>query len=345
METMHTVCSECLREVDAAYVVEHEAVDIRGVSVEGEFKHLICPECGERIGQLDIAGRNLDKMYRAYREKLDIPQPEEIVALRKGYGFTQRVFAAILDIGVASLQRYEQGALASDSHAQLLRQARDPRFLRDRLRQGARKLSEEERAHALQAVTAQCSGRVDYAVIRFDVLDGMAHEESLETGMRAFDPDRLREVVADLAAHVRDLYRTKLNKILFYLDFASYRDTGRGFTGLRYAKADFGPVPDQYELMMGALVDGAALALREQGEGQVVVARRGADLSSFTPDEVARLDAVCAFANTFETASALSEFSHQEPGWCETPTGSLIPYAYAEGLQWDGADGGPIAQP
>ena len=284
-------------------------------------------------------------MYRAYREKLDIPQPEEIVALRKGYGFTQRVFAAILDIGVASLQRYEQGALASDSHAQLLRQARDPRFLRDRLRQGARKLSEEERAHALQAVTAQCSGRVDYAVIRFDVLDGMAHEESLETGMRAFDPDRLREVVAYLAAHVRDLYRTKLNKILFYLDFASYRDTGRGFTGLRYAKADFGPVPDQYELMMGALVDGAALALREQGEGQVVVARRGADLSSFTPDEVARLDAVCAFANTFETASALSEFSHQEPGWCETPTGSLIPYAYAEGLQWGGADGGPIAQP
>lgn len=67
----------------------------------------------------------------------------------------------------------------------------------------------------------------------------MAHEESLETGMRAFDPDRLREVVAYLAAHVRDLYRTKLNKILFYLDFASYRDTGRGFTGLRYAKADF----------------------------------------------------------------------------------------------------------
>ena len=50
--------------------------------------------------------------------------------------------------------------------------------------------------------------------------------------MRAFDPDRLREVVAYLAAHVRDLYRTKLNKILFYLDFASYRDTGRGFTGL-----------------------------------------------------------------------------------------------------------------
>lgn len=46
--------------------------------------------------------------------------PEEIVALRKKYGFSQRVFAAILDIGVASLQRYERGCLASDSHAQLL---------------------------------------------------------------------------------------------------------------------------------------------------------------------------------------------------------------------------------
>lgn len=49
--------------------------------------------------------------------------------------------------------------------------------------------------------------------------------------MRAFDSDRMRETVVYLARHVHDLYRTKLNKVLFYLDFAAYRDGGEGFTG------------------------------------------------------------------------------------------------------------------
>ncbi|MFR4804816.1 MAG: hypothetical protein ACLT98_16765 [Eggerthellaceae bacterium] len=67
------------------------------------------------------------------------------------------------------------------------------------------------------------------------------------------------------ARHVRDLYRTKLNKVLFYL-IAAYRDSG-GFTGLRYA-GPFYPVPDRFELLVAGLVDDEALALREQGDAR-----------------------------------------------------------------------------
>lgn len=236
-------------------------------------------------------------MYRAYRTKLDIPQPEEIVTLRKRCGLSQRVFAAILGIGVASLQRYERGSLATDSHAQLLRSARDPRFLKKRLLSNPKGLSEAECEKALAKVESVGFESIDYAIVRLDLLDGLPRAASAETGMRAFDADRLREVVAYLAAHVSDLYRTKLNKVLFYLDFASYRD---------------------------------------RGEGQVVVARRGADLSAFSPSEVTLLDAVCAFANTFASTSALSEFSHGEPGWKDTEVGGFIGYGYASRLQWEG---------
>lgn len=141
------------------------------------------------------------------------------------------MLAAILDIGVASLQRYERGCLASDSHAQLLANARDPRFLLKCLERGARKLSDEERAKACDTVRKRGLSRVDYAVVRLNVLDEIAKEETLDTGMRAFDSDRMRETVVYLARHVHDLYRTKLNKVLFYLDFAAYRDGGEGFTG------------------------------------------------------------------------------------------------------------------
>ena len=105
------------------------------------------------------------------------------------------------------------------------------------LERGARKLSDEERAKACDTVRKRGLFRVDYAVVRLNVLDEIAKEKTLDTGMRAFDSDRMRETVVYLARHVHDLYRTKLNKVLFYLDFAAYRDGGEGFTGLRYAKA------------------------------------------------------------------------------------------------------------
>ena len=223
--TKSLLCPECWEEVDATYEIRHHVEQVRGVTVEADIEHYVCPKCGESIGWAPIVDKGLHKLYHAYQEKMGLMLPEEIVALRKKYGFSQRVLAAILDIGVASLQRYERGCLASDSHAQLLANARDPRFLLKCLERGARKLSDEERAKACDTVRKRGLSRVDYAVVRLNVLDEIAKEKTLDTGMRAFDSDRMRETVVYLARHVRDLYRTKLNKVLFYLDFAAYRDS------------------------------------------------------------------------------------------------------------------------
>lgn len=334
MASKRLLCEECWEEVDATYEMRHHVEDVRGVTVEVDIEHLVCPKCGNSIGWAPLVDKGFDRLYRAYREKVGMMQPEDIVAMRKRYGFSQRVFAAILDIGVASLQRYERGYLSTDSHAQLLNNARDPRFLRARLEQGARKLTEGERAKALAAVESCGMSRVDYAIVRLDVLGSIVREKTLDTGMRLFDPDRVREAIVYLAGHVDDLYRTKLNKTLFYLDFAAYREIGAGMTGLRYAKADFGPAPDQYELMLAALVDGKALSLHEQGDGQVLVAGRGADLSAFSSPEVQLLDKAAGFVNGFASTSALSAFSHGERGWIETDKGGIISYEYAEDLRW-----------
>lgn len=333
MNTITTFCTECERQVKATIEEVRETIDVRGCAVTDGFEYAVCPYCESRIPEPVLVDRNFAKMYGAYREAAGIPQPDEIVALRRRYGFSQRVFAAVLGIGVASVQRYEGGALPSESHAELLRRARDRRFLLERLRGGALRLSAQERERALRAVEQQATSRVDYAVVRLDLLDCLPRDVAPETGMRALDADRLREAVVYLAAHVGNLFVTKLNKVLFYLDFSAYRDEGVGFTGLRYARADYGPVPDQYDLVMAALVDGKALSYREQGDGRVVVAHRGADLSAFSPQEVARLDAVASFANGFSSCAELSAYAHEEEAWRETPSGALIDYGLARDLR------------
>ena len=40
---------------------------------------------------------------------------------------------------------------------------------------------------------------------------------------------------------------TKLNKLLYYLDFISVRDTGKPVTGDQYVNKQFGPVPENVD--------------------------------------------------------------------------------------------------
>lgn len=54
---------------------------------------------------------------------------------------------------------------------------------------------------------------------------------------------KLIEAVCFFAAHVEKLGKIKLFKLLYFLDFEHYRDTGRSVTGLDYSAWKMGPVP------------------------------------------------------------------------------------------------------
>ena len=50
------------------------------------------------------------------------------------------------------------------------------------------------------------------------------------------------------------LGKTKLAKLLYYLDFISYRDTGKPVTGALYYKQEYGPLAQDLTEMIGTLV-------------------------------------------------------------------------------------------
>lgn len=55
--------------------------------------------------------------------------------------------------------------------------------------------------------------------------------------------EKLVQVVVFFASNVRKLGKTKLYKLIYFLDFQHYRDTGRSVTGLDYSAWPMGPVP------------------------------------------------------------------------------------------------------
>jgi uncharacterized phage-associated protein len=55
--------------------------------------------------------------------------------------------------------------------------------------------------------------------------------------------EKLVQAVKFFAQHTRNLGKTKLYKLLYFLDFTHYRDTGRPVTGMEYFAWPMGPVP------------------------------------------------------------------------------------------------------
>ena len=106
-----------------------------------------------------------------------------------------------------------------------------------------------------------------------------------------------------------------MNKLLFYIDFASYRDNGMAISGLTYRAIDYGPVPERWNRVYSQF-DSVLQEPRSIGDhdGSVLLTEEKADESVFTEQELKVINHIC---DTFKNYSSreLSDISHLEEAW------------------------------
>lgn len=156
------------------------------------------------------------------------------------------------------------------------------------------------------------------------------------TGKRAFDPSRLGAMVAYLVDKGHDIYKTNLNKLLFYSDMTAYFLRGAGISGATYLNMPFGPVPDHIETVIETLVSNGTLTRRdvpEIGKNAVrfEVGYEGRD-SELSADDRRVLDWVLKTYGEMG-AGELSELSHRERAYKDTRPLEPIAYEYAKFLR------------
>lgn len=164
----------------------------------------------------------------------------------------------------------------------------------------------------------------------------VAEKPTIFTGKRQYDPARLGAMVTYLVEKGHDIYKTNLNKLLFYSDMTAYFLRGQGISGATYVNMPFGPVPDHIEAVIDTLVSSGAVSKREvpevgknairfelTGEGAV------AELSD---DDKQVLDWVLGEYGNMG-AGELSELSHKERAYRDTRPLEPIAYEYAKFLR------------
>lgn len=78
-----------------------------------------CPLCGEAFE--DNETDFMEDAFREYRKRKGYLQPEEIKAFRKHLKLSQNEFGNLVGIGLASVNRYENGGLQSEAAEKALR--------------------------------------------------------------------------------------------------------------------------------------------------------------------------------------------------------------------------------
>jgi len=121
---------------------------------------------------------------------------------------------------------------------------------------------------------------------------------------------------------------TKLNKVLWFADLASYRRTGRTITGQRsYEKRQFGPVPNGIVRALRRLETEGSIVTRlvstPKGQRREFIWLAQPEVSAFTAEEIDILNQAIAWVCDRHSAVSISDLTH-DALWEEIDLGDQI---------------------
>ena len=329
---MNGFCPNCEKESSLILVHKTEEFNVRGVAIPVEVEYYQCQECGEEFENPKSDYDPYEIAYREYRNRKGMVQPEGIREFRIKHGLTQKEFSELLGIGIATLNRYENGALQSEAHDRILMLAMEPRNFVNLVANSRGVIGDEKKRALLSRLSEE--REISWLEITREIFGNYGAD--LYSGYKRFDLEKFFQAIKYFCFQDR-VFKTRLMKLLFYADFRHFKEYTVSITGARYARLPYGPVPDQFEQWI------AALSREEEGfrkeevwstdfPGEVFICDSPPDLSLFSPSELRMLAMVKEIFQSF-SAKKISDFSHSEKGYQETKNAELIPYTFAEFLQ------------
>jgi len=330
---MKSFCPHCEKETSATSVLAQLEYSIKGVDVSIEAPLIKCDACENEYESPEMGHDVAELALRAYRKEVGLLSPEEIKTYRKSLGLTQHELSELLGWGAATLSRYENGALQDDAHDRAMQMIMEPDALLGIIGNNPGLLTQEKRDRLIKTLKTRENAESAYRGFFNRFLTD--YQADINSGYRRFDAKKFFAMVLHFC---RDsgIPKTKLNKLLWYSDFLSFKHNTVSISGTKYAHLPFGPCPDNYDVFIAYLTDiDKSLSVVEQLSGiyswEVLVSSGTPDYSIFTNGEIHILASV---ANYFEskTAKEISELSHKERGFQETLDGEIISYEFADGL-------------
>lgn len=196
-------------------VIKQKQTTFRGLDISYPVECFVCPKCSLEVGTLEQAAVTQKAIADAYREKTGLLKSSEIVKGRSSRRLTQEALAKRMQVGIASIKRWEGSIVQSKSMDRMLRQALLGEICGDSL-----------------------TGNRTFSIPR------------VKLALRCLESE-LRTKKKILRENDRMLYAAKYT---WYLDMVSFREMGQSITGATYAALPQGPQLDNYRDLVDEII-------------------------------------------------------------------------------------------
>ena len=296
------------------------------------FHYYYCADMREEFEDERLSVLNLHQVSDQYREKHNIPFPEQIRVIREMYGLSAARISEILGLGINTWRLYENGEMPTIANARLIQLISDPANFMKHIREFGN-------------VPDKLTEKITRQLQQQSVNDNHYFEDRLRgltptriNGYTLYNRVKTEQIIRFFAKQLAP-YKTALNKLLFYTDFLHFKRTGRSITGLQYAAIDLGPVPDHYNSLYEMIADRGIIQIEgimtDYGYTERIVTGNSAtnENPAFTEEEKKTLSEIMERFKKLTTREIV-ELSHQEKAWLNNyPNRSLISYFDAFSLK------------
>ena len=327
-----------------------EKAVIKSDIVEKEFKKETfqiseffykCESCGEEFTTKETDTLVTNQIYNQYREKNELPFPEELIQLREKYQVSAQKMSLILGLGINTYSNYEKGEIPSTANAKLISSAKNLEMFTSYVSQSKEILGEVAYMKILKYVKTLMPYKEDnYLLCNFNWHRGPTRF----TGYSVPNPEKATNLLLYFLSNCNPEFndKLKLNKMLFYADFLNYKTTGRSISGISYRAISYGPVPSNYDFIFAhfiekeEIIEPVFIKVNNSRVNECYRPLKDFDLSVFSAEELNTIKKVVElFRNT--PSWDIVELSHKEKAWVElNETKSIISYQdYAFDLSID----------
>lgn len=287
-----------------------------------KYHFLLCEDSGEHFTTTEIDEFNMLQLFNQYREKHNLPFPEEIISVRDKYGLATGKMAEILGFDVNIYRNYEEGEVPDQANGRLIQIASDPVKFKELVRLAVA-LDEKQSKKLMKRMDVLMEQQQDEC-LSLELREYLLGEDIADeySGYRKPSLEKLTEMVVFFSEKLEP-WKAKLNKLLFYADFLSFKKSGFSISGARYRAVPMGPVPHNFHSIY------EYIANKEEIEVLVAHFPSGADGEQFKTSAKKKfraelfsgldLEILQKIADEFRENSTnnMMEISHLEKGWVE----------------------------
>ncbi len=310
-------------------IAENDVITYRGKDYP--IVHLCYEEkeTGERFTTTELDEVNVAQVYNQYRAEHGIPFTDEIQALRKFYDLPLTTMSKILGFGNNQYGLYESGEVPNLSNGKLLKTViLSPKAFGELVEDLGEELSPKVKSKILSLLNkAKEDPQSEWLKARVFGRHG-------RNKYNGFAPQSLKMVHGCLIYFISKMgaiYKTQMNKLLFYADFLSFKKYGMGLTGLSYMAIQYGPVPKNWDKVYSAFDDihPQLVELQDGSVREKLTSETLYDEREFTKEQLDILNTVYSHLSSLSSRQ-ISQRSHLEQAWINNAhSHSLIDYSYA----------------